>query len=278
MSPTRAINVVTLSLILFLAGCFGAGSTADAADEHTHTPNASPTISLDQPLFGESNFTCETNSCNGSLFHAVVDADGDVLTSMGWDFNLDGLIDAPVITNRGETNVSIPIHHWTMLDDESGWTSVAFIAVDSNGAASAELISISSDLYLLYPTLPVHLTFSERDAAGDMSADGGDALVHIQMTSGDGLSWAVLKVSIVVDGGASYTCAEGDASADCTYSKDDDKNWETSEEITISEGDDTNMCGQDATGCEVVVTLTKLGVGEEDDKVIATVTAFADTA
>ena len=34
----------------------------------------------------------------------------------------------------------------------------------------------------------------------------------------------------------------------------------------ISEGDDTNMCGQDATGCEVVVTLTKLGVGEEDDK------------
>ena len=46
-------------------------------------------------------------------------------------------------------------------------------------------------------------TFSDRDAAGDMSADGGDALVHIQMTSGDGLSWAVLKVSIVVDGGAS---------------------------------------------------------------------------
>ena len=30
------------------------------------------------------------------------------------------------------------------------------------------------------------------------------------------------------------------------------------------------MCGEDA-GCEVVVTLTKLGVGEEDDRVIATV-------
>ena len=55
-----------------------------------------------------------------------------------------------------------------MLDDESGWTSVAFIAVDSNGAASAELISISSDLYLLN-TLPVQFTFSGRDAAGDMS-------------------------------------------------------------------------------------------------------------
>ena len=86
MSPTRAINVFTLSLILFLVGCFGAGSTAEAADEHTHTPNASPTISLDQPLFGESNFTCETNSCNGSLFHAVVDADGDVITFHGVGF------------------------------------------------------------------------------------------------------------------------------------------------------------------------------------------------
>jgi len=108
-----------------------------------------------------------------------------------------------------------------------------------------------------------------------MSSDAGDALVHVQMTSGDGLSWAVLKVSIVVDGGASYTCEEGDATAPCTYSKDDDKSWDTSEEITISEGA-TDMCGADDSGCEVVVTLTKLGVGEEDDKVIATVTAFAD--
>ena len=118
-------------------------------------------------------------------------------------------------------------------------------------------------------------TFSDRDASGDMSSDAGDALVHVQMTSGDGLSWAVLKVSIVVDGGASYTCEEGDATAPCTYSKDDDKSWDTSEEITISEGA-TDMCGSDDSGCEVVVTLPKLGVGEEDDEIIATVTAFAD--
>ena len=65
------------------------------------------------------------------------------------------------------------------------------------GAASAELISISSDIYLLNPTLPVQFTFSGRDAAGDMSADGGDALVHIQMTSGEGIPWNKLVVSIM---------------------------------------------------------------------------------
>ncbi|MBT4066726.1 MAG: hypothetical protein HOE76_05870, partial [Euryarchaeota archaeon] len=49
----------------------------------------------------------------------------------------------------------------------------------------------------------------------------------------------------------------------------------TSEEITISESG-TDLCNGANGGCEVVVTLTKIGVGEEDDKVIATVTAYAD--
>jgi flagellin-like protein len=118
-------------------------------------------------------------------------------------------------------------------------------------------------------------TFSDRDATGTMDDQGGNALVHIQMTQGDGLNWAVLKVSIVVDGGPSNLCVEGDATADCTYDKDDDKSWDTSEEITISEGA-TDLCDGSAGFCEVVVTLTKIGVGEEDDKVIATVTATAD--
>ena len=108
-----------------------------------------------------------------------------------------------------------------------------------------------------------------------MSDAGEDALVHVQMTSGDGLNWANLKVSIVVDGGASKLCVEGgDATADCTWDKDEDKSWDTSEEITISEGGE-DLCDGTAP-CSVVVTLTKVGVGEEDDKVIATVSATAE--
>jgi len=119
--------------------------------------------------------------------------------------------------------------------------------------------------------------FTDRDAAGDMTDGGGDALVHVKMTQGDGLSWALLSVSIVVDDGASYTCSEGaDSDGDCTYTIDDDKNWAVSEEITISEGANTNLCDGVNGYCTVDVTLTKIGVGGEDSKVIADLTATAD--
>ena len=94
---------------------------------------------------------------------------------------------------------------------------------------------------------------------------------------GYGLSWALLSVSIVVDDGAAYTCQEaGTADADCTYTIDSDKNWEVGEEITISEGANTNLCDGANGYCTVDVTLTKIGVGGEDSKVIADLTATAD--
>jgi len=97
------------------------------------------------------------------------------------------------------------------------------------------------------------------------------------MTSGDGLNWANLKVSIVVDGGVSSLCVEGGdaATSDCTWDMiSEDDIWDLSEEITISEGD-TDLC--DGTEpCSVVVTLTKIGVGGEADMIIASITATAE--
>ena len=77
------------------------------------------------------------------------------------------------------------------------------------------------------------------------------------------------------------TCDEAgsaDATSDCTFAKDDDNYWSTSEEITISEGSATNLCDGSNGGCSVDVTLTKIGVGNEDDKVIRTITAYADAS
>ena len=167
-------------------------------------------------------------------------------------------------------------------------TTIALIAVDSNDAASAVLLT-TDELYenstsfinAVEPCSEPTWAFSDRDAAGSMSEAGGDGLVHVAMTQGDDLSWAVLKVSIVVDGGASMTCDEAgsaDATSDCTFAKDDDNYWSTSEEITISEGSATNLCDGSNGGCSVDVTLTKIGVGNEDDKVIRTITAYADAS
>ena len=119
--------------------------------------------------------------------------------------------------------------------------------------------------------------FTDRDASGDMTDGGGDDLVHVKMTQGNGLSWALLSVSIVVDDGASYTCQEvGTADAECTYTIDDDKNWQVGEEITIAEGDNTNHCAGTDGGCTVDITLTKIGVGGEDSKVLFETSAYAD--
>ena len=120
--------------------------------------------------------------------------------------------------------------------------------------------------------------FDSRDASGTMSDAAGEKLVHVKMTQGDDLSWSVLKVSIVVDGGNSLTCADAsldDGTADCTYMTDEDNSWSTSEEITIMEGD-VDLCDGQEGGCDVDVTLTKIGVGNEDDKVIREVAAYAD--
>ena len=98
------------------------------------------------------------------------------------------------------------------------------------------------------------------------------------MTQGNDLSWAVLKVSIVVNDGYSLACQEtgnSDDNSDCTYAIDDDNYWSVSEEITISEGA-YDLCDGSNGGCSVDVTITKLGVGNEDDRVLATVFAYAD--
>ena len=316
MSATRTLNVITLSLILFLAGCFGLGDSAEAADDHEHTPNAAPVLHAElmvNDMNGEVDFNvtdCTANNCTITSYHAAVDPDGDMM-ELGYDFDLDGTIDYYLTNHRGMTDLDIPrtefIETVISVDDtieasncvggqqlvitetstiSSMMTTIALIGVDSNDAASAVLLT-TVEMYDISTIISdsteecVRYQFSDRDAAGSMSEAGGDALVHVAMTQGNPLSWAVLKVSIVVDNGASMTCDEAssaDATSQCTFAKDDDNYWSTSEEITISEGSDTNLCSGDNGGCDVDVTLTKIGVGNEDDKVIRTVTAYADAS
>ena len=317
MSPTRTLNVVTLSIILLLAGCFGLGDSAEASDEHEHTPNAAPVLHGELMLDdsdGELEFNlanCTGTECTISAYHAAVDPDGDLM-DLGYDFDLDGTIDYQLTNYRGITDMQIPrtefVEEVILVDEiieESNCvngqqlvvtetstisrmiTSIALIAVDENDAASAILLTTHElyDISTIISDTTEGCTndlsmyqFSHRDAADTMSDAAGEKLVHIKMTQGDDLSWSLLKVSIVVDGGNSLTCADAsmdDGTADCTYMIDDDNSWGVTEEITISEGD-VDLCDGSNGGCDVDVTLTKVGVGNEDDKVIRGVSAYAD--
>ena len=318
MSVTRTFNVITLTLILFLAGCFGLGDSAEAADDHEHTPNAAPVLHAElmmNDMNGEVDFNvidCTATDCTITSYHAAVDPDGDMM-DLGYDFDLDGTIDYHLTNHRGMTDLVIPrtefIETVISVDDyieesncvggqqlvitetstiSSMITTIALIGVDSNDAASAilltsvEMFDISTIISDSTENCDETHYFSDRDAAGSMSESGGDALVHIAMTQGYDVSWAVLKVSIVVDNGASMICDVADwgadATSDCTFAKDDDNYWSTSEEITISEGSATDLCDGANGGCDIDVTITQIGVGNQDDRVLATISAYADAS
>jgi hypothetical protein len=123
--------------------------------------------------------------------------------------------------------------------------------------------------------------FDDRDAANDpaMSANGSDALVHIMMMQGSDLNWAMLEVTIIVDGGTSLQCDDegwADEYSSCVYTTDDDQNWGVGEEITIYEGSDTNLCDGTSGGCEVEVTISKKAVGNSEGRVLAQLNAWAE--
>ena len=102
--------------------------------------------------------------------------------------------------------------------------------------------------------------FETRDAAGSISSAGMDDLVYVKMEQGDSLSWALVGISIVVDGGPSLQCAEQteDSTADCTYTTSGE-DWSVPNEIMISEGEN-DLCG-DVAYCEIVVSITNVSEG-----------------
>ena len=286
------------------------------ATEYNHPPVISASL-LGTPEYTDTN--CITDGVQFQVQHAMMDWDGNIVQA-GWDVNLDGSIDHYVTNTQDNIIVQIPLNSMSAKNDtvpEYGglfggitgeieqvflYQYVVFGAQDDSGEwTSSELFLIeklqsetTSSGYTTNYTRSTPCsegessndggldayTFAGRDAGDTMSPDGGDDLVHVQMTQGDALSWAVVKISIVVDDGALQNCVEAaaaDGTEACSWAKDGDSTWAASEEITISEGADNNLCGETSAGCDVDVTITKIGVGGEDDKIIATVSAYADT-
>ena len=278
MSSVRSVNIITLSLILVLAGCFGFGSNSEATPGGS-SMNGYPAVTVDLLL---PTWDCDAGSCTTEVYHAAVHPDGDSMT-MGWDTDLDGTIDVPVTVNQGFTVITISESMLAVPVEDSLTLrhTMAFIAEDTTGQTTASMLTVYAlENYNTGGTGNLVLyTFSYRDAAGVMSSAGGEDLVHIEMSQGDSLSWAVVDVKINVDGGAPLYCVashQTDGTEDCVYTTDGDNSWDVPEEITISEGANVDLCDGSAGGCDVEVTITKIGVGNDSDKIIGVTNAYAD--
>jgi hypothetical protein len=278
MSSVRSVNIITLSLILVLAGCFGFGSNSEATPGGS-SMNGYPAVTVDLML---PTWDCDAGSCTTEVYHAAVHPDGDSMT-MGWDTDLDGTVDVPVTVNQGFTQITISetLLATPVEDSLTLRHTMAFIAEDTSGQTTASMLTVYAlENYNTGGTGNlVMYTFSSRDAAGVMSSAGGENLVHIEMTQGDSLSWAVVDVKIVVDAGAPLYCVashQADGTEDCVYTTDGDTSWDVPEEITISEGANVDLCDGTFGGCDVEVTITKIGVGNDSDKIIGVTNAYAD--
>jgi len=168
MQMIRAINVITLACLLLLTGCFGlvddelttpAEGTGTGVDVVNHAPSITTSETLNS-VFAESeqyepyyNTNDRLEGFTFSLYHAAIDIDGDNLT-VGWDTNLDGMIDVNATTNSGVTEFSIPVTEMNELDgfDYEGYyhSIFALIAIDEHGLGNSifvETYHIDFDAY-----------------------------------------------------------------------------------------------------------------------------------
>ena len=216
MSLVRTLNVITLSLLLILTGCFGLIDDEDdpiddaegqtTPDEGGTTTSASPNqapvvegmTASDIYLEYDTMFVCDGNTCNGSVMHSVVDVDGDTLT-IGWDTHLDGGIDVGLSSNSGVTNLSISQNEFSAFidDEELLYNSIALIANDGT-IASADLVQL-----LGYDETmdendtdeqngPYWSTYSLRRCSSNRPNTKVDALLESVCKVDPGLNWALL--------------------------------------------------------------------------------------
>ena len=194
------------------------------------------------------------------------------------------------VTDGGEedcTDVYVFDRGAVFYDDGECDAIVSDISTPKYGASSNEMEEWMDEFAEISDELENEICgdFAQDSTTGGLTMynfdgrDGvGGSLVYIKMVAGDEpLNWAVVKISISVDGGMVMQCDEDgrdDNYSDCVYTiSSGDNNWDLSEEITISEGENVDLCGG---SCEVRVTIIKLGVGGEDDRILDEVYVYAD--
>ena len=278
MQTIRNLNILILAFLLILTGCFGLADDAvsgdaegqtnsnDGTDETSNTGTNNPPFISDNSLlnsmevtfagdFFTQNQTTNEEELMGyyyNLYHAVIDIDGDNITS-GWDIDLDGMIDNFTTSASGFTTVFVPIEYFenvtlsSLYDFDIAVATVAFIAQDEHGLGSAIFVDVLGTDDFMYDddddgSQLVLYTFSGQDAPGS------DGTVIMTMDTGSDLGWASIVIKASVDGAASSTVPMCDdtTSENCWSSTDTDDTaaWNVGEAITVD------------TSCTGVCTVT----------------------
>ncbi|MFZ9048550.1 MAG: hypothetical protein ACO20Y_07150 [Poseidonia sp.] len=281
MQIVRTINVLTLTALLILTGCFGLNPPAEGAETTNTVVNNPPTVFISESLNElvqergaeptYSRFTGDLRGFEVMLYHAAVDVDGDALT-MGWDLDLDGQIDVNTTEQAGFTTLELPL---SMLNELSAFDYddhyhgvLAFIAIDEHGLADTAI----TEVFMWDPeggedddntdgNLALY-AFSGEDAQGQPSTGTDDNLIMLTMDQGGDINWASVSVKLSIDGGSPVFCDNpgGDGGVCVLVDNGRDTNdqfWSVGDTVTIVETG-TDLCS-DTCSIDVTITDTREG-------------------
>ena len=293
MHMIRSMNIVILACLLILTGCFGLADDnvsppAEGQDTTSTTANINHAPNIDayyntqfgideNRVFDTQSSSYSTAGANVSMYHSVVDIDGDSM-AMGWDTDLNGIIDVNVSGQSGFTTLYLPISAWHTIPGTNSeiTTTVAFIAIDSHGAGESQLIHINAPQFMPVSQFVITTAFT---ADGNTAGDGpttatDDSLVEMTMSTGQDINWAAVSVKISINDGAPLTCAKDSGeNAQCVFvefgTDTTDQLWSVGDGFIISESGQ-DLCNADTT-CNIEITITDTQVGT----VLATLSATA---
>ena len=174
----RVMTAVLLTMMMMLSGCLGSNTddanggggiipTAQGSTTTVVNGNYLPIVNAYQigPLSENVSYNSTGSGTllgmNVSVYHSAIDPDGTTL-AMGWDTNLDGIVDIPVSASQGFTVLYISISEWNTVPDtnnNSHMVSIAFHATDANGGKDVALLDLQSRI----PVCLLYTSPSPRD-------------------------------------------------------------------------------------------------------------------
>ena len=285
----RVMTAVLLTMMMMLSGCLGANTddgnggggiipTAQGSTTTVVNGNYLPIVNAYQigPLSENVSYNSTGSGTllgmNVSVYHSAIDPDGTTL-AMGWDTNLDGIVDIPVSASQGFTVLYIAISEWNTVPDtnnNSHMVSIAFHATDANGGKDVALLDLQSRI----PVGPWWMSqngfyaMSGKDAQGTPGTGTADNLIMLTMDQGGDINWAAVSVKLAIDGAAPVTCDNPgvDGTAVCSlveFGDTDDQVWSVGDGVTVVENGQ-DLCGA-TTSCSIDVTITDTREGKVID-------------
>ena len=250
MNHLRVLNVITLSALLILTGCFGLmpESEADGQDEpEQSTPHLN--WHVDSMGIVENEWV---------IYYSVYDPNMS-LTSFGIDTNSDGIVDYPATNSSGFISLNLSDVTSNLFDENyvRVYDTVFVGIMDSEIMFSEILITSNNEYPSIYPT---YYDISAVDAGGDVTTGTDDDLVRITMNQGSDINWAAVKISISVDGDAPITCDNpGQTGGQCAaveFGDTSDNDWSVGDGVTITESGQ-DLCNSGTCSIEITIVDTQ---------------------